>query len=129
MIPEHNAKLFPAGIVLSGGVAKTPGIDNLLADVLKMPVRVADPQEYYQMPPGRIDTSYVNATGVIRYILSKERNPYSFIDAPKSLWDINDLAPRSPSWDDPEQQPRHRGAGEVFRNIMEKIKESFKDLF
>jgi cell division protein FtsA len=130
LIPEHDAKLFPAGIVLSGGVAKTPGIDNLLSDIFKMPTRIADPQEYYQMPPGRADTAYVNAAGTIRYILSKEHNPYSFIDAPKALWDINDFVPRS-QWEGSESShiPAGAGIGDTIRNIMEKIKESFRDLF
>jgi cell division protein FtsA len=136
LMPEHDAKLFPAGIVLSGGVAKTPGIDNLLSDIFKMPVRVADPQEYYQMPPGRIDASYVNAVGTIRYILSKERNPYSFIDAPKALWDIGDIRPGGSrlDWEGQEGLSHTKGTkapsiSDTVRNIMEKIKESFKDLF
>ncbi|GHV32992.1 cell division protein FtsA [Synergistales bacterium] len=81
-IPEHNPELFPAGIVLSGGVAKTPDIDNFLMDIFKMPVRVAEPEDYYEMPPGRNDASYVNAVGTIKYILSKERSSYRFIDPP-----------------------------------------------
>ena len=106
---------------------KTPGIDALLSGIFKMPTRVADPQEYYQMPPGRDDASYVNAAGTIRYILSKERNAYSFIDAPKALWDINDFARR-----EDEHESGHilgHGMGDTIRNIMERIKESFKDLF
>jgi cell division protein FtsA len=130
LIPEHDAKKYPSGIVLSGGVAKTPGIDTLISDIFKMPVRVADPEEYYQMPPGRVDASYINAVGTIRYILGKERNPYSFIDAPKTLWDIPDF-PRS-QWDGAQESgrnPQGPGIGNTIKNIVEKIKESFKDLF
>ena len=125
LIPERNPNLFPAGIVLSGGVANMPGIDSLLSDIFKMPVRVADPQEYYQMPPGRMDAGYVNAAGTIRYILSKERSPYSFIDAPKTLWDTGDVSP--PQRETPPMRKKVSMAN--VRNIMEKIKESFKDLF
>ena len=132
LIPEHDPKLFPAGIVLSGGVAKTPGIENLISDIFKMPARVVDPQEYYQMPPGRVDPSYVNAIGTIRYILSKERNPYSFIDAPKTLWNISDHIPR-PLREEGQREPHHiptgRGMADTIKDVMEKIKESFKDLF
>jgi len=130
LFPEHDAKLFPAGIVMSGGIANMPGVDGLLSDIFKMPVRVADPQEYYQMPPGRLDASYVNAVGTIRYILSKERNPYSFIDAPKVLWDISDFGSRPP-WEDEQKLPRtdKSGIGSTIKNMLEKIKESFKDLF
>ena len=137
LIPDHDAKLFPAGIVLSGGVAKTPGVDKLLSEIFKMPARVADPQEYYQMPPGRDIVSYVNAVGTIRYILSKERNPYSFIDAAKTLWNINDYGSARQSWGWEAPEPTHsssrQGVGDnivnFMRNTGEKIKEAFKDLF
>ena len=131
LIPDHDPKLFPAGIVLSGGVAQTPGIDSLLSEIFKMPARVADPQEYYQMPPGRADPSYINAVGTIRYILSKEHNSYSFIDAPKTLWNINDHILRSTR--DGGQREPHVQTGpsirDTIRNIIEKVKESLKDLF
>jgi cell division protein FtsA len=127
-IPNRDPHLFPGGIVLSGGVAKTPGIETLLTDLLKMPVRVADPLDYYQMPPGRNDTSYINATGTIRYILCKERNPYSFIDSPVSqlrsgthVRDLSDRVPYKPA--------RSGSGGQSVRNILEKIKESLKELF
>jgi len=131
-IPENDPHLFPAGIVLSGGVAKTPGIGTLLADIFKMPVRVADPLDYYQMPPGRNDTSYINATGTIRYILCRERNPYSFIDSP-----VSQLRPgvhvRSQSgvrteYEPPRSRSGGRG-GQNVKNMIERIKESLKELF
>ena len=133
LIPDHDARLFPAGIVLSGGVAKTPGVDALLSNIFKMPVRVADPQEFYQMPPGRADASYVNAVGTIRYILSKERNPYSFIDAPKALWDISDFGSVSnPYWEGSKSSHvdvRWSSIGDTIKNLWVKMKESFGDLF
>ncbi|GHV45435.1 cell division protein FtsA [Synergistales bacterium] len=98
-IPDHNPELFPAGIVLSGGVAKTPDIDNFLMDILKMPVRVAEPMDSYDMPPGCEDASFVNAVGTIKYILSKERSPYRFIDPPdwpKFHGSSGDLGPVKP---------------------------------
>jgi cell division protein FtsA len=124
LIPEHDPKLFPAGIVLSGGVANTTGIDGLLANIFKMPVRVADPRGYYEMPPGRGDTSYVSAVGTIRYILSKERNPYRFIDS--SVWGVR-VPPSTKS--KTERTPRSTGRGMNVKYIVEKIKESLKDLF
>jgi cell division protein FtsA len=127
LIPEQDPKLFPAGIVLSGGVAKTPGIEVLISDIFKMPVRIADPLDSYQMPPGRNDTSFIGATGTIRYILSKERNPYRCIDAPVSEWRAMG-GRRHPV-------PRSRGSGDsggskpVMKNAFEKIKETLKELF
>jgi cell division protein FtsA len=121
MIPDHEPKQFPGGIVLSGGVAKTPGIDALLSNIFKMPVRVAEPTEYCQMPPGRGDTSYVNAVGTIRYILTKERNPYKFIDSP--LLRVGGTRP-TPKPSAPTTSLRAR-----MRRIAEKVKDSITDLF
>ena len=126
-IPERDPHGFPAGIVLSGGVAKTPGIEALLSDIFKMPVRVADPLDYYQMPPGRNDTSYINATGTIRYILSKERNPYRFIDPPVSqlrsgVHVRHQVNLRTESYESSK-------SGQGMRNMIERIKESLKELF
>ena len=127
LIPERDPKLFPGGIVLSGGVAKTPGIEALLSDIFKMPVRVADPLDYYQMPPGRNDTSFINATGTIRYILSKERNPYRFIDSPVSQWRSGvHIRHQSSSRADYHEPSRPR---QSMKNMVERIKESLKELF
>ena len=140
IVSEHDVKLFPAGIILSGGVARTPGIDGLLSKVFKMPVRVADPQEYYQMPPGRDIASYVNAVGTIRYILNKERNPFSFIDAPKSVWDRG-FAPIPRQSRETSEERRFsggqsttgQGIGDTVvnytKNAWGKLKEVFKELF
>lgn len=37
--------LLPAGVVLTGGTSQLPGIRELAADVLKLPVRLAKPQD------------------------------------------------------------------------------------
>ncbi|MDR3231238.1 MAG: cell division protein FtsA [Synergistaceae bacterium] len=131
-IPERDPHLFPAGLVLSGGVAKTPGIGALLTDIFKMPVRVADPLDYYQMPPGRNDTSYINATGIIRYILCQERNSYSFIDSPVSQ--LRSGVHRIPDGGRTGYEPPRTGGsggrgGQNVRNMIERIKESLKELF
>jgi cell division protein FtsA len=128
LIPEHDPKLFPGGFILSGGVAKTPGIEDLLSDIFKMPVRVADPRDsYHQMPPGRDDTSYINAIGTIRYMLSKERNPYRFIDPPVSLWRSGFRKhPTGKKNGDDYSEPR---GGQGMKHMLERIKESLKELF
>jgi cell division protein FtsA len=121
MLPDHDPKQFPGGIVLSGGVAKTPGIDGLLASIFKMPVRVADPAEYCSMPPGREDAGYVSAAGTIRYILAKERTPYKFIDSP--LLQIEGSRPaKRPSAPTPPLTMK-------MRQVLEKVKDSITDLF
>ncbi|MDR1379241.1 MAG: cell division protein FtsA [Synergistaceae bacterium] len=127
LIPEQDPKLFPAGIILSGGVAKTPGIEVLLSDIFKMPVRIADPLDSYQMPPGRNDTSYISATGTIRYILNKERNPYRFIDAPVSEWRSGGVRRRPVQ--KPDRSDESRSPKQGVKNMMDRIKETLKELF
>ena len=125
LIPERDPRLFPAGIILSGGVAKTPGIELLLSDIFRMPVRLADPWEHCQLPPGREDPSYVNALGTIHYILDRERSPYRFIDPPRLQWHpehIRHLVPRGKKRDQPK-------LGQRVQNMVERVKESFKELF
>jgi cell division protein FtsA len=126
MIPDHDPKQFPAGIVLSGGVAKTPDLDFLLSNIFKMPVRVADPTDYYQMPPGRDEADYISAIGTIRYILNKERNPFKFIDEP-----MLDAFHGKP---DPEKPAvKNKAKPSPMRvelgKFLERLKESFRELF
>ena len=74
--PQH----FPSGIILSGGVSKTPGIENILADMLQMPVRkVTEP--IYPLSYGLDNPAYVSAAGILKYCLIKESDPYVFMDA------------------------------------------------
>jgi cell division protein FtsA len=127
MIPERDTKQFPAGIVLSGGVAKTPDLDIILSNIFKMPVRVADPTDYYQMPPGREGADFISAIGTIRYILDQERYPYRFIDGP-----INDIFRRNPNPVDQNRKPVTRSSSPRWvqmKKIIEKLKESFNELF
>ncbi|MDR2529702.1 MAG: cell division protein FtsA [Synergistaceae bacterium] len=124
LIPERDPRIFPAGIIVSGGVAKTPGLETLLSDIFRMPVRLADPREQCQMPPGREDVSFVNALGTIRYILSKERSPYRFIDPPRLQWRPGHV--RLPG---PKTDPNQFRLGKRVQNMVEKVKESLKELF
>jgi cell division protein FtsA len=127
MVPDHDLKQFPSGIVLSGGAAKMPDLDNLLSNIFKMPVRVADPTDCYPMPPGRDDTSYISAIGTIRYILNKERNPFRFIDVPTidMLYNSSSLPIRSSR----EPKDKSFGVWGYVRKFMERLKEAFKELF
>jgi cell division protein FtsA len=127
MFPDRDPKQFPAGIVLSGGVANMRGIDILLSDIFEMPVRVADPEDCYPMPLGREGPDYISAIGTIRYILSKERNPFKFIDEP-----MLDAFYGRPAPDRPRVVKSRPKSSAVWANVQkfaEKLKESFKELF
>ena len=74
--PQH----FPNGIILSGGVSETPGIDMLLSNILQMPVRKVN-EPIYQLSYGRDHPSYVSAAGILKYCVIRENDPYVFIDS------------------------------------------------
>ncbi len=127
-LAEYKMHMFPAGAVLSGGVAKTPGIDFFASEVLNVPVRIADPLDMYQMPPGRNDCEYATAAGIVRYMSSKERNPYRFIEAPVSQLrsGVSSLAQPAVG-----KSAKRNDGGSVrsVRGLLEYIKKSVKELF
>ena len=76
-LSECDPQSYPGGVILSGGVSNTPGIIEMLEDILGMHVRVGTP--LYTMPPGREDPSYVSAAGLLRYLSYRQRDGYLFI--------------------------------------------------
>ena len=128
-IAEYSLHMFPAGIVLSGGVAKTPGIESYSSEILNLPVRVAEPLDMYQMPPGRNDCEYTTAAGIIRYMTSKERNPYRFIETPVSHLRSGSALLSQQHGAKNERKSASRGEGMGFRGVIEYLKKSLKELF
>ena len=124
---ECDPQLFPGGVVLSGGVARTPGIGEMLSDILRMPVRIANPGELYPMPPGREDPSYVSAVGLLRYILYRRRYPHLFIEPSQTeLLPLPRAGAKEPAevYRSPSPGPKWN-----MKNMLEKLKENLKDLF
>ena len=135
LIASLGAVMFPGGVVLSGGVSKTQGIDGFVSDILKLPVRIGMPLDYRIMPKGCHDSSYINLDGVLRYILTKEKNPYRFIEA-----DISELGPREYFIDKtkPNKGDKSKGKGksppvaplgELVKRIRKTIAKTFEELF
>ena len=128
-LSEYTLHMFPAGVVLSGGVAKTPGIEFFASELLNLPVRIADPLDMYQMPPGRNDCEYTTVAGIVRYMTSKERNPYRFIETPISqLRSGSSFGPLQPPPGKNARKPANLSR-EGFRGVVEYIKKSVKELF
>ena len=127
-LAEFSLHMFPAGIVLSGGVAKTPGIDVFVSETLNLPVRIAEPLDVYQMPPGRNDCEYTTVAGVVRYMTSRERNPYRYIETPIS--ELRSGAAQIASGIT-GKLPRKSGGDrtEGIRGFMDYLKKSVKELF
>lgn len=127
-LSDFSVHMFPAGLVLSGGVSKMKGIDPFVSDLIGFPVRIADPLDKFQMPPGRDDCQYASAAGIIRYITNRERNPYRYIETPISVLrmgpsrvPVNTNRPRK------NEGREHRK--ESIKSFMSAIRKSIKELF
>lgn len=79
-IKAADISMLPAGIILTGGVSKTEGIDAFLLDMMDLPARVSVPIDAGRMPPGRNTQEYSSAAGIIRYIIERERDPFRYLD-------------------------------------------------
>ena len=73
-IKAAGIPMLPAGIILTGGVSKTEGIDAFVLDIMDLPSRVSSPIDANRMPPGRNTQEYAAAAGIIRYIAERERD-------------------------------------------------------
>jgi len=127
-IASFGPAMFPGGVVLSGGVSKTPGIDELVSDILKLPVRIGVPLDYRVMPKGCHDSSYVNLDGILRYILLKEKNPYRFIETPISQLSPKGFLSRVGQTRLITGEKQNQSVANIGV-IVEKIKKSLKELF
>jgi cell division protein FtsA len=58
--------LLPAGIVLTGGSAQLPGMKQIAAEVLKMPVRVGQPEKLTGLADPLRHPSYSTSVGLLR---------------------------------------------------------------
>ena len=109
--PQH----FPGGIILSGGVSETPGIEFMLEDILQMPVRkVITP--VYQMPPGLDNASYVSAAGILKFQVITERDPYIFMESDQILPGLSGRTPvkqpEEPQENNPNDNEPYNGGDE-----------------
>ena len=155
-LAECTPQNFPSGIILSGGVSETPGIERILHDILMMPVRKAV-QPVYAMPPGLDNPAFVSSAGILRYQVILERDPYAFMESGQELPGLNerpgtpkgrtrrdddeggadgtDIAPDELGdddgygYDDDEQFEQGHTNRENFGQVMKAIAERIKHLF
>lgn len=70
--------LLPAGMVLTGGSSQLPGIANLAADVLGIPVRMAQPEKMVGMVDKLHSPAYSTSVGLVHWaMLMHEVDPAS----------------------------------------------------
>ncbi|MBQ3403645.1 MAG: cell division protein FtsA [Synergistaceae bacterium] len=117
--PQH----FPSGIILSGGVSETPGIDLMLEDILQMQVKKVQ-RPVYSMPPGLDNASYVSAAGILRYYVMTERDPYTFMESDQVL---PGLSERSEQRGRQEQKRQERRSRDNDDSVPEYEDEGYED--
>ena len=64
--------LLPAGMVLTGGTAALPGIKRLASEVLKMPVRTAQPGNLSGLVDRLNSPAYSTGVGLLRWALTMQ---------------------------------------------------------
>jgi cell division protein FtsA len=133
-IAEAGISMLPAGIVLTGGVAKTRDAEAFVQEILQMPARLAYPVDANRMPPGRNSLEYAAGAGIIRYVMEKERNPLRFMEPPLEAL-RGGRGGRMPSTgsegrERPPLPPKPKsGSSFSFGKIFDSIRRSFRELF
>lgn len=127
-LSDFSVHMFPAGLVLSGGVAKMRSIDPFVSELLGFPIRIADPLDTYQMPPGRNDCQYASVAGIIRYMTNRERNPYRYIETPISKLRMGPSQIKG-NVNKIRKKESRTNRNESIRNFVSAIKKSIKELF
>ena len=130
-IKASRVALLPGGMLLTGGVSKTEGIDEFMLDVMDLPARIAMPVDANRMPPGRNTQEYSSAAGIIKYILTRERDPFRYLDNP-AIGGGKAEAPKvqvyaPPVGDNPQSGSKEKKEGGF--NPLKSIGDMFKDLF
>jgi cell division protein FtsA len=129
-IAMSGVTMLPAGLVITGGGAKSAGIDQYLSGVMNIPVRVSLPLDSNRMPPGRNGPEFTCAAGIIRYALEQERDPFRYLE--QSLDQLKNSGIVSGgkaqrSGDQSEERDREPLFG--GKNITQYLKDLLKELF
>jgi cell division protein FtsA len=66
--------LLPAGMVLTGGTALLPGIDELASNVLKMPVRIAKPENLTGMIDQLNSPAFSTSVGLLYWAMIMQQS-------------------------------------------------------
>lgn len=127
-LADFSVHMFPAGLVLSGGVSKMKAIEPYVSEMLGFPVRIADPLDKFQMPPGRDDCQYASVAGIIRYITNRERNPYRYIETPISTLRMGPSQIPA-NVNRPKKIESRLPGNESIKGFVSAIKRSIKELF
>ena len=67
--------MLPAGVVLTGGTAETPGIEDLAREVCRVPVRVGQPRGVTGLGEMARGPAYTAAVGLLLWAAQAEQGP------------------------------------------------------
>ena len=130
--PEiKNAKvtLLPGGVLLTGGVARTEGLEDFFLEKLSLPARSVLPIDSNNMPPGRNTQEYASAAGIIKYILDRERDPFRYLDNPSVIkTDRSKPLPKPEPVFIQDRQPG-KSRDDSHGGMFDTVKNAIKDLF
>jgi cell division protein FtsA len=62
-----EARMISAGLVLTGGTARLPGIDFLAEQVTGLPVRVGYPQDIFGLIDELLDPAFATSVGLLQW--------------------------------------------------------------
>lgn len=120
-IAENSKHQFPSGVVLTGGVAQTDGIETFASSILNLPVRRAPAAPIQKLRPGCDTSQYCLLMGIIFYLLEKRRNRYKYLD---STVDSIMSGFFSVDVEQAPQVSRRLGEG-LFKKMLKSLKELF----
>lgn len=110
-IKDSGAGMIAAGAVLTGGSAQLAGLKTLVGDVLKMPVRVAQPEHLSGLTDQLMSPSFSTSVGLLRLGLIMDQE-----DARRgSMMDYEDGGRGSKGWRD---TPVARRLNDWFRRLL-----------
>ena len=109
--PQH----FPSGIILSGGVSETPGLEMMLEDILQMPVRKVQ-EPLYKMPPGLDNASYVSSAGILKYHVLTSNDPYLFMESDQLLPGLSERSEKRERQEKTRAERRERNMDRDYDN-------------
>ena len=117
-LAECTPQSFPNGIILSGGVSEMPGINDVLQNIMQMPVRkVVEP--IYKMPRGLDTPAYVSSAGILKYFVSTERDPYLFMESDQPLPGLSNRSEMRERQEQRSQERRERERNAEINNDLD----------
>lgn len=112
-------------VLLTGGVARTKGIENVVAVLLDLPTKRVFPAFEDQLVSEKYNESYVTSMGILKYIQDRATLPTAyvddFIDIGASPWKLSSSTEKVAS-DQEIEYPAGTGFFEIIKN-------AFKDMF